>query len=286
MLSKAGWAIWAVTPALLLAFHYGPGQASLRRDQARDRLQAALQLEAEAQQLQDMAHTAQLRTLSTRAKFTANQTPEALKTVAVLEQREKQAYAAASDAWQDVARAFQDVEQLLEGQAESGGVRWLRARALVRSGEVFNGIEELHQILDEALQSGAINTPLAKVVREELAAAHYYGARLLREEGRAPEVWKQVAETARQQYHYLAEQADTHQEGPLAGNLQRNLERVLDLEQLEHSELVGRPLPKDSPRGRRPGDGEPGRRPGRGTRPDGDQPGNGASGMMEIGDGW
>lgn len=54
-------------------------------------------------------------------------------------------------------------------------------------------------------------------------------------------------------------------EAELASNLQTNVERVLDLEQSDRSELVGKPIPKDSPRGRRPGDGEPGKRPGCGN---------------------
>ena len=41
-------------------------------------------------------------------------------------------------------------------------------------------------------------------IREELAA-QYIVLRLLREEGRAPEIWKPVANSARQQYRYLAE---------------------------------------------------------------------------------
>jgi hypothetical protein len=41
-------------------------------------------------------------------------------------------------------------------------------------------------------------------IREELAAAQYIGARLLREEGRPPEVWRPVANEARQHYRYLS----------------------------------------------------------------------------------
>ncbi len=148
-----------------------------------------------------------------------------------------------------------------------------RGRSLVRSGEVFNGIEALQQTLMEATEGENPDGKLATAAREELAAANYYGARLLREEGRSSEVWKQVSETSRQQFRYLAERTSKEHDAELATNLQKNLERVLDLEQLDRSELIGRPIPKDSPRGRRPGDGEPSKQKGIGPRPDGDRPG-------------
>ncbi len=207
---------------------------------------------------------------------------------------EQAAYAAASDAWKATADRYQQVETLLGDTQAADQVRWLRGRALVRSGEVFNGIEALQTTYDSVAEAAATDPQAARLAlaaREELAAAHYYGARLLRQEGKAADVWRQVSEVSRQQFRYLAEQTsedanNTVDQNSQRNNLQRNVERVLDLEQQDQSELLGRPLPKDSPRARRPGDGQPGnRRPGIGP-PRGDQPNRGASGMMEIGDGW
>jgi hypothetical protein len=99
-------------------------------------------------------------------------------------------------------------------------------------------------------------------------------------------MWREVSGIARQQYRYLAEKAQASGQSDQADSLQKNLERVLDLEQLKTDELFGEPLPRESPRGRRPGDRPgPGRRPGRGPLRDG-PPSNGASGLMEIGPGW
>ena len=286
MFVKFGWSLWAIAPALVLAFHFGPGQKLLRRDLAADGLVQAKKVESEASALQSLAYEAQFKTLEARQLLLTDDSELNRTRLEKASQEEQAAYAIASDAWKNAADRYHEVETLLEGSSQSRQVKWLRGRALVRSGEVFNGIAELQSTLDEAVRDGQAESSLALAAREELAAAHYYGARLLREEGRSSELWRQVSETSRQQFRYLAEKTSRQSQPQLASNLQRNLERVLDLEQLDRFELVGRPIPKDSPRGRRPGDGEPGKRPGRGPRPDGDRPGNGASGMLEIGPGW
>ena len=286
------WSLWAVLPVFGLAFHYGPGQALLRRDLATSQLEEAELLESKAEELQLKAYETQFATLAVREALQQEDT-EANRALAEQHlQAEQQAYAAASDAWMATAERYQQVETLLEGTPAANQVRLMRGRALVRAGQVFNGIDDLEATLAAALEqveSGDDPAQLHGLVdaaREELAAAHYYGARLLREEGRAADVWKQVSETSRQQFRYLAERAGDATAGDAALNLQRNLERVLDLEQLDRSELVGRPIPKDSPRARRPGDGEPQRRrPGKGP-PRGDQPNRGAGDLMDIGDGW
>lgn len=286
------WSAWAVLPVFALAFHFGPGQSLMKRDLAVDQMQAARSLESEAERLQQLAYEAQFETLAAREKLSQSDTESNRQQVEQLFKAEQEAYAAASDAWKVAAERYQQVESLLGDSSTANPVRWLRGRALVRAGEVFNGIEELQATYD-AVAGDSKTDPqaaqLALAAREELAAAHYYGARLLRQEGRAADVWRNVSEVSRQQFRYLAERAEsnssTSNNSLIAQNLQRNVERVLDLEQQDQSELVGRPIPKDSPRARRPGDGQPGKRPGKGP-PRGDQPGNGATDMMEIGDGW
>ncbi len=300
MLRAIGWSVWAVLPIFALAFHFGPGQPLLKRELAIEQMSSARAAEEEANRLQAVAYTAQFETLAAREAMLQsseiveeNDSEIARKKLDRLLTAEQEAYAKASDAWKLAAERYDQIETLLDGSKEANQIRLLRGRALVRAGEVFNGIEELQATLDAAMseqtakdeKEHAASSDFMLAAREELAAAHYFGARLLREEGRSADVWRQVSETSRQQFRYLAEQTAVEQKTELAQNLQRNVERVLDLEQQDRSELVGRPIPKDSPRARRPGDGEPAKRPGNGRRP-GDQPGNGATGMMEIGDGW
>lgn len=292
MLRIWGWSLWAILPILAVAFHFGPGQSLMKRDLAIDRLAIANRAELLAEQLQTVAYQAQLETLLAREQNELEKSGAADSELDKLLADEQTAYAAASDAWKEAAERYHEAEMLLEGSQWANQARWLRGRALVRAGEVFNGIEELQAILDQSLQdqqSGNLDSDSSELIqatREELAAANYYGARLLREEGKPADVWRQVSDMSRQQFRYLAENASNQSQFEAANSLQRNLERVLDLEQQDHAELVGKPTPKDSPRARRPGDGEPQRgRPGVGP-PRGERPGVGASGLMEIGDGW
>jgi hypothetical protein len=285
MLTKAAWACWAVIPVVAMAYHFGPGQRGLHRDDAARLLDVAREAEQVAADAQAAAHAAQLATIEARrrALLSGDERDERLALDAL--EHEKVLYAIASDAWKEAADEYQVVESLLEGSKKELEIRWAKARALVRAGEIYNGIDELQGIVDVAEYEDEGDSELAIAAREELAAAYYYGARILREEGRPAELWRDSSGIARQQYRYLAERATSTGEAELADDLQLNLERVLDLEQLGRSELVAKPLPKDSPRGRRPGDREPGDRPGRGRRT-GDRPGNGATGLLEIGPGW
>ena len=285
MMRNLLWACWALIPVLGMVYHFGPGQERLKQDQAAGLLADAQQLEADATTLQAEAYASQLVTLEARMTALLSDAPADIVKAEEALAAELAVYAEASDAWKAAADRYAEVEALLTDETRMLEVKWSRARAMVRAGEVWNGIDELQAIVDTPDEDGG-SASLRLAAREELAAAHYYGARLLRDEGRPATLWRQASGVARQQYRYLAEHAASEGAAESSQRLQRNLERVLDLEQSAASELVGRPLPRQSPRARRPGDRDPGagRRPGR--RP-GDRPGgNGAGGLMEIGSGW
>ena len=102
---------------------------------------------------------------------------------------------------------------------------------------------------------------LARAAREELAVAHYFGARLLRLAGEPAKTWRAEALKARQHFRFLAETAAESGASPeLVRGLEDNVERTIELEQMDKSDLEGRPLPRESPQGTR------GRRPGRDAR--------------------
>lgn len=170
MWGKIGWSTWAIAPALMLAFHFGPGQKLLRNDQAVDRLNVAQQEDAEASRLQVIAYEAQFKTLEARKTLLAEESEANRLEVERAMQAEQSAYAAASDAWKNAADRYQEVESLLEGNPRAKQIKWLRGRALVRAGEVFNGIEALQETLDEATQEEHPDAKLVKATREELAA--------------------------------------------------------------------------------------------------------------------
>jgi hypothetical protein len=211
----------------------------LARDQA-----AALVSEAQSQsvlatQAQEAAYQSQLSVLNARrAAFVAGvdwqAQPKHPLSQAVLEATAQQdsAYAHAAEIWNVTSELYAEAtDKLLKamstGKAKEAGIsredqdlleslRWAEARAMVRSGEVFHGVEQLQALLDlrvaEANQAASSmgRTPDSSrslptdAIREELAAAQYIGARLLREEGRPPEVWRPVANEARQHYRFLS----------------------------------------------------------------------------------
>lgn len=344
MRSSLLWLLWLVLPVFALAYHYGPGQIWLARDRAASMIRQAESLAGVASEAQSAAYEAQLHLLDARrAAFAAGvdwqtQVKHPLaQTVLTATEKQNSAYADASERWHATAERYgQAIETLLKVETVANqkhnhaelpqsdrqlleSLRWAEARAMVRSGEVFNGIEQLQALLDlrvaEAHQQAAsavqptstagnrsngdhdAHALPTDAIREELAAAQYVGARLLREEGRPPEVWRPVANAARQHYRYLsapehapsADAASAHVTAPPAAEhaaaaeateaaptdldrsqrMQRNLEQVLNLEQSVSDQLEGLPLPRNAPLARRPGDGEPGDQPG------GKQPGRG-----------
>ncbi|TWT91956.1 hypothetical protein [Stieleria varia] len=355
------WLIWLVLPVFVIAYHYGPGQAWLARDQAAAMIREAEAQSVKATEAQNAAYQLQLDVLDARRKAfvagvdwqTQPQHPIAQSVRSATDQQNA-AYESAAEVWHATAELYgQATETLLNTIGQSTGkqqgppqvdlellesLRWAEARAMVRSGEVFNGIEQLQALLDlrvsDTNASAADGNPMrgsskslpTDAIREELAAAQYIGARLLREEGRPPEVWRPIANEARQHYRYLSApeskpsavvstaQAVREQDprgsqkktttetssgnvdlSALTANLDRaerlqlNLEQVLNLEQSTSDQLEGLPLPRRAPLARRPGDGEPGDKPGKapGRGPLQDGPPGGGAGVpAPYGAGW
>lgn len=295
MIKTLGWIIWAVLPVLGLALHYGPGQDGLAYDDAAKIAARAAVAQEEADEAQAAAHATHLKTLEARKRlFLEGHDPDepvddaAAARLDTLRAEEARAYEEAAEAWRRVAATYEEAAARIDGTRASDAMRWAAARAKVRSGEVFNGIQDLQQLLRMYLETGEGDTPMGEAIREELAAAQYVGARLLREEGRPATVWRDVSGAARRHYRYLAERHREQTESDLGQPAQRNLEQVLDLEQSDRSQLDGMPLPLQSPRGRRPGDGEPGEgkgKKGKGPLKQG-PPADGAGGRMPYGPGW
>lgn len=376
MRSSLLWLGWLVLPVFVLAFHYGPGQVWLARDQAASLISKAEAQSSAATAAQEAAYKSQLNLMAARKSafvagidWQAQPNHSLAQAVMTATSEQDEAYKKAADVWHDTATLYGEAaEKLLKsiGTLSSANtklldadrnllesLRWAEARALVRSGEVFNGIEQLQALLDlrtaEANQAAASVMRLTSTrsvpnsgsgyssgnptndgqsidgdskvlpidaIREELAAAQYVGARLLREEGRPSEVWRPISNSARQHYRYLSglhtsgtsEQSvpatDASRSDPPEVNsasqpavedvgreqrMQRNLEQVLNLEQTPSDQLEGVPLPRTAPLARRPGDGQPGKRPGKGPGRaplrDG-PPGNGAGIPGPWGGGW
>ncbi|MHC4794267.1 MAG: hypothetical protein GWP75_10705 [Planctomycetia bacterium] len=292
LMRRLGWSAWALVPVALLAFHFGPGKTLAAREIAATRFREASELERQAIELQAEAYRAHLETIERRREAfldgdEVDESPDEDADAIAADDRERIAYEAASTAWASVADAYAQVEERLvdDDPRTIDRIRWSKARALVRSGAIWDGVVDLETLVVPR-SDGPRDVELARAAREELATAHYFGARLLRMAGEPARVWRAEAIKARQHFRLLAETAAASgAEATVVRGLEDNVERTIDLEQMDKSELEGRALPRESPRGTR------GRRPGQGQegvsqRPPTRRDGRGAGGPGPIGPGW
>lgn len=291
MLSRLAWGLWALVPVAAVTYHFGPGQAAYVLDRAAHLQNQASDAQAEAQSAQDAAYAKHLDAIEARRSAFIDPTAENQRIALDASGIEERMYAKAAEAWKATAERFQDVLSMLGDVSprEARDIRWAKARANVRAGEIWTGIEDLEALVTELDATPKTDSALARAAREELATAYYYGARLLRLSGMPAQEWRIESSKARQHFRYLAERelansAGTGADTAAATNYQRNLELVLNLEQSNLVELQGKPLPKESPRVGKMGN-RPGRQPGKSKQPP-RQDGRGAGGAEEIRDGW
>lgn len=281
------WALWACVPVAAMAFHFGPGQTYYQQDLAVARRSDVRSLEKEAQALQAVAYQRHLEALKAKQRASVEPTTENETLATECVKAETDAFNESSAAWRKVAGAYDDILHDADklSLAQRLSLRWSRSRALVRSGDLWAGIGDLEAILDEAETIHEDTTKLRISTREELAAAYYYAARLMRLSGEPPEEWMVEAGKARQHFRYLAEFTDKNKPSDeKKQDYERDVERVLNLEQSTLVEIEGKPLPKDSPLARR-GD-RPGNRRGKSPRPPNQRDGRGAGGAEAVNSGW
>jgi len=283
-ISRLFWPLWWIAPVIVLFVHFGPGQRLLRIERAAEFQRRANVLELEAQAAQDQAYEAHLAAIEARRASGQGLDAELVKAATAATDAEEAAYESAAVAWKAVADELSKAVDTLspEESAELEGVQISRARALVRSGDVWGGISELETIVQRHATQGGEDHAVA---RHELATAYYYAARLLRMSGMPAQEWMIESGLARQNFRYLAEKsADANLQGEESLTHQRNLELVLNLEQSDRSELMGKPLPRNSP-----WQGQQGNRPGPGRKskkPPEQRDGRGAGGAQDIPPGW
>jgi hypothetical protein len=290
-LTQVSWTIWALVPVVAIGVHFDTGQQLMARDVAADMLAQAQSAQTQAMAAQSTAYAAHLATIDARAAtFLPNaskSTQDALDSAVAAEQA---AYASASEQWSATAASFEQVEERLgEGNTDVlGELQWAKARAKVRAGDVWDGAADLEALLDRTQASDNPNdAKLALAAREELAAACYFGARLLRLEGKPASLWRPQAIRARQHFRFLAEDAALDGSDPTAVRaLEDNVERSINLELMDFSELEGQPLPKESPRQARGNCKNSGKRDKISQKPPNRKDGRGASGAGPIGPGW
>lgn len=285
-LSRMAWGCWAVVPVALVTYHYGPGQTAYVQDRAAQLQNAAVHSQASAQTAQDGAYEKHLAAIEARRSAFLDPTAEHTAAATAATTAEQTMYATAASEWKVTAERYQEVLTTLGDASpqDASAVRWSKARASVRAGDIWTGIDDLELLVDELEAESAVDQPLARAAREELATAYYYGARLLRLSGMPAQEWRVESGKARQHFRYLAEQAkrgDSAESAADAINDQRNLELVLNLEQSTLVDLQGKAMPKDSPCSG--SCNRPAKKPGK-KKPSGDARGAGVA--AEIPDGW
>ena len=287
LLTRFGWTLWALVPVGALAYHFGPGQSAYRASLAAELVAKAHDAQDRAMALQEAAYEAHLAAVLVRAEAFGKDDADLAAKVKAANEAEDAAYATSAAAWKETASILNEAQALV---ADDPGlapqeIRLARARALVRTGDIAAGAEDLEALLDGLEQSGAQTAPIALEAREELATAYYYGARLMRMAGKPASEWREVSGMARQNFRYLAEEARAAGADPeTIANHEKNGELVLDLEQSSVEGLFIKPKPKDCPNGQCNGLGK---KPVKGKRPGkGDKPSKGAGMNGEIGQGW
>jgi hypothetical protein len=288
ILKHIAWSVWALVPVAALAYHFGPGQLAYTEDRAGDLLSKAHDLDTAAEAAQEAAYQSHLAALKARKTSLDLKTPEANAEAKSAADAEDAAYATASTAWHAAADKLHEAQELLTsaGSDKAQSVRIARDRALVRSGSIAEGVNDLEAMLDSLGDAGQGASPLADQAREEAATGYYYGARLLRSAGKPANEWREVSGLARQNFRYLAEANNETPSDPKSADSQKNLEMVLNLEQSSSEDLEAKPLPKYSPK--RGADGlREGTRPGKTKRPPRRKSdARGAGGVGDIEGGW
>ena len=200
--------LWALAPVALLAYHFGPGQAGLAREEARASIRAALNFEAEAK-------------ASIRAE---------------LDFEAGQQWQQAIDAYNDALAALPETETAKRQQLQLA-----RANARIYVGELPEAMLSMEHLLDETAKGS--DSELESKVRSSLASAQYYTGWLMRLELAEKEEWKEPLEKARQNFRLLAEQTDKT-DAKASEDHQKNLEAVVRLARMDLSEVQALPLPK------------------------------------------
>ena len=149
-----------------------------------------------------------------------------------------------SEDWPGAVAAYTDALAKIPAADEAARwqVRLAHGKARMHTGELPEAIADMDGLLAEMEKGNAVDAQL-KDVRTNLATAEYYAAWLMRLEGASAAEWTVQAESARQHFRLLAEEA-LKADPASTRDPQENLEATVRLERMDLTELQGLPLPK------------------------------------------
>jgi hypothetical protein len=158
--------------------------------------------------------------------------------------RAAEAAAATSDYALAVDRYNDALKALPEGRtAEGRKIRLERAKAQMLARQLPDAHADLTSLVDELAADSAADATLFADARSTLANSQYYMTWLMRLEGFGREAWEPEAESARQAYKLLAEEAEKRGDAASAKKHREDLEASIRLARMDLSELQGLPLP-------------------------------------------
>lgn len=188
--------LWLLVPAVVAAYHFGPGQDRLRLDDAAGYLaQADAQVNAKA-------------------------------------------FDAACESY-DAALAMIPAANV----AAIRRVRLERAKTQMLASRLPEAYDELYTLGEELAADDTASRELVAGTRNAIAGSQYYMTWLMRLEGRPRDDWEPVIEASRQNYRWLAEEAEARADVKSAKQHCEDLEAAIRLARLDLAELQALPIP-------------------------------------------
>jgi hypothetical protein len=202
--------VWLLLPAALIAWHFGPGQDFVKKDDAAAAMERAFEAAARAREV--AASEGDL---------------------------------AAKHHWTDADAAFGEAIAALpsDEQATVRRLKLERAKARMFLGQLPEVRKDLDTLVEYLAKDPETDPKLLAEGRAALANARYYMTWLMRLEGSPREEWEPEIEGARQTYRLLAEQAGKTGDAAGAERARKDLESAVRLERMEIGDLQGLPLP-------------------------------------------
>ena len=122
-------------------------------------------------------------------------------------------------------------------------LRLERAKARIEGSDLATASKELGALVDELATIPDADRELVADAHDTLATSDFYVTWLKRLEGFPRNDWEPHAESARQAWRLLAEEAEARGDAAATTRYGRNLEAVIRLTRLEPDELQGLPIP-------------------------------------------
>lgn len=136
------------------------------------------------------------------------------------------------------------LKALPEGHLDAARkIRLEKAKAQMLNKQLPEAHGDLRAMVDELAADPQADPALLAEARSAQANSQYYMTWLMRLEGQGREVWEPEAESARQNYKMLAEDAAKKGDAPAVRKHQEDLEASIRLARMDLSELQGLPLP-------------------------------------------